>query len=382
MKIEGCELHFLKIPLRMSVTHGARAGRTVSDSVIVAIASGGRTGYGEAVMRDYVSGSLGEGAEFQSAASLLVARFVAPLEGRFSSWASLKSYLSAISCDNQELPFLCALETALMDLACHWEKKDLYSLLGPAPRRDVISYGAIMAIVQLREAEKHLRMCAELGFPNIKIKVNGDPLHTASILKLARGILGERFDIRVDANSSWPVSDAAKLFQVCRRYGVNLVEQPFDDSAAAVEDAIREARKQGFAIMADEGVLSLQDLKALAKAGTYSVVNLRLSKNGGLSRVLDLAAEARKLGLAYQLGCMVGETGILSALGRAAAALLPEPLYVEGSYDDVLLTENITTKSLGFGLKGEAPVIRGQGLGYEVSPEKLARLSVARVPCL
>ena len=222
----------------------------------------------------------------------------------------------------------------------------------------------------------------ELGLPSVKVKLNGDLVFNSSILKLARGILGERFDIRVDANSSWPVSDAAKLFEVCRRYGVNLVEQPFDDSVAAAQDAIREARERGFAIMADEGVLSSQDLKSLAKAGTYSAVNLRLSKNGGLSRVLDLAAEARKLGLAYQLGCMVGETGILSALGRAAAALLPEPLYVEGSYDDVLLTENITTKSLGFGLKGEAPVIRGQGLGYEVSPEKLARLSVARVSCL
>ncbi|HUI71105.1 MAG TPA: enolase C-terminal domain-like protein, partial [Spirochaetia bacterium] len=147
-------------------------------------------------------------------------------------------------------------------------------------------------------------------------------------------------------------------------------------------EAIREARRRSFSVIADEGVLSSRDLETLAEAGTYSIVNLRLSKNGGLSRVLALATTALRNGLAYQLGCMVGETGILSALGRSAAALLSEPLYVEGSYDDALLTDNITVRSLGFGQRGEAPVIRGQRIGFEVSLEKLARLSIARVACV
>ncbi|HUI69814.1 MAG TPA: enolase C-terminal domain-like protein, partial [Spirochaetia bacterium] len=227
MKIERCELHFLRIPLRMSVTHGARAERTFSDSVVVAISSAGFTGYGEAVVRDYVSGSLGEGSAFQREASRTVARLIAPLEGRFSSWASLQEYLAAVECDDQELPLLCAVETALLDVACRWENKDIYSLLGRAPVRNVVSYGAIMAILQPPEAEKHLRMCAGLGFSNMKIKVNGDALHTATILELSRKILGERFDIRVDANCSWPVDDAGALFDVCRRFHVGLVEQPF-----------------------------------------------------------------------------------------------------------------------------------------------------------
>jgi len=48
----------------------------------------------------------------------------------------------------------------------------------------------------------------------------------------------------------------------------------------------------------------------------------------------------------------------------------------------VLLTGNITTQSMGFGPKGHAPVTRGDGIGYQVSEEKLARFSAARASCL
>jgi L-Ala-D/L-Glu epimerase / N-acetyl-D-glutamate racemase len=382
MKVESCDLYFLKIPLRVSFSHGAKAERMFSDSIIVKLNSADRDGYGEAVIRDYVSGSLGSGEQYRNEAARLVARLVAPLEGRFLSWNEMSRDLAGVGCQSRDLPFLCAVETALMDLACKWAGVDVFSLLGKAPRRDTVPYGGVLPILSEKEAEKYLRFCVQLELPDIKLKLNGDPGFSSSILDLSRSILGETFDIRVDANSSWAVKDGPKLFDLCRRYGVTLVEQPFDDSALGAADALREAKADGFSIMADEGALSSGDIQHLAEAGTCSAINLRLSKNGGLTRVLGLAEEARECGLAYQLGCMVGETGILSALGRAAAALLPSPLYFEGSYDDALLTENITTKSMGFGPRGEAPVIRGQGAGYEVSPEKLARLSTVRVACL
>lgn len=132
--------------------------------------------------------------------------------------------------------------------------------------------------------------------------------------------------------------------------------------------------------MADEGILSRDDVRSIASRGIYQVLNLRLAKNGGLSRVLMLAHEAETAGLTYQLGCMVGETGILSCLGRLAASLLPRPLYVEGGYDELLLSGNITTESFGFGRGGKAPIIRDRGIGYHVDEKKLAAFSRARWP--
>ncbi|HTP59678.1 MAG TPA: enolase C-terminal domain-like protein, partial [Spirochaetia bacterium] len=322
------------------------------------------------------------GVDFRTEAAATVSRLLAPLEGRFLSWRDAESHLSSLACGSRELPFLCAVETALLDLACAWGADDVFTVLGREPRRPAVRYGGVLPLLSLKEAEKYLLSCRHLELCDIKVNLNSDTEVDQAVLDLSRRILGDRFDIRVDANSSWPVDDAEKLFDVCRRYGVTSVEQPFDDLTPGASECMREARARGFVIMADEGVLSAQDIRNLAGAGTYSSVNLRLAKNGGLTRVIQLCEEAGRCGLSYQLGCMVGETGILSALGRVAAAILPAPLYVEGSYDDMLLTGNITTRSMGFGPKGFAPVTRGDGIGYQVSEEKLARFSAARASCL
>ncbi len=382
VKVDSCELFFLQIPLRVSFSHGAKAQRDFSDSVIVRLHSATRDGYGEAVVRDYVSGSLESGKDSRREAGRQVSRLLAPLAGRELSWVEASRDLSAVPCESRDLPFLCAVETALLDLGCAGTGSDVFSLLGRPSRRDTVFYGGVLPILSLKEAEKYLDFCLQLGLPDIKVKLNADPDFAASVLDLSRDILGSAFDIRVDANSSWPVEHGGRLFDVCGTRGVRVIEQPFADAASGAVHAMREAHARGFSIMADEGILSSEDIRRVAEAGTYSAVNLRLSKNGGLTRVLALAEEAARRGLSYQLGCMVGETGILSALGRAAAALLPSPMYLEGSYDDALLTENITTRSMGFGARGEAPVFRGQGTGFEVSPEKLARLSIARLSCL
>jgi hypothetical protein len=74
---------------------------------------------------------------------------------------------------------------------------------------------------------------------------------------------------------------------------------------------------------------------------------------------------------------MVGETGILSALGRLTASLLPHAVYLEGGYDDVLLAGNVTTQSFGFGLGGKAEIVRGRGVGFEVDERKLGEFTRA-----
>jgi len=127
--------------------------------------------------------------------------------------------------------------------------------------------------------------------------------------------------------------------------------------------------------------VTAEDLRSVAEAGAFSVLNLRLAKNGGITRLLALAAAAEARGLRYQLGCMVGETAVLSALGRVAASLLQSPLFVEGSYDDIILTENVTEKGIGFGPGGVGRIIRGNGIGARVQPGKLAALAVDRRSC-
>jgi len=375
MRITHAELHFLEIPFRLSLSHGARAGRVSSDSIVLHLAGDGCDGYGEAVVREYVSGSLGTGDDLRREAGRITSELLAPLRSREISWEEARDHFAGLSCEPASLPLLCAVESAVLALAVDQAHADPYIVLGQPPVRQVVVYGVVLPFVPLEQAAKLVGMCVQAGVTNVKVKVGRDLAYNEGMLSLCRRMLGAGFDLRVDANSAWTPSDVDAQLAVCERWGVRLVEQPFAASESAAAAARLTAR--GFSVMADEGVLTSTDVRRLAETGAAQALNLRLSKNGGLSRVLSLAAEAEACGLTYQLGCMVGETGVLSCMGRLAASLVPSPRYLEGSYDELLLEENIVTPGFTFGAGGRAPIMRGPGMGYRVDSRKLARFTRA-----
>jgi muconate cycloisomerase len=89
---------------------------------------------------------------------------------------------------------------------------------------------------------------------------------------------------------------------------------------------------------------------------------------------LRLAAMARAHGLGFQLGCQVGETGILSAAGRHFACSVGPIRYLEGSYDRWLVRERLTRQDLSFGYGGWAPALKGPGLGVNVDRAAVNRV--------
>ncbi|MGE3820226.1 MAG: dipeptide epimerase, partial [Isosphaeraceae bacterium] len=73
-----------------------------------------------------------------------------------------------------------------------------------------------------------------------------------------------------------------------------------------------------------------------------------------------------------------GETGLLSAAGRHLAGLVQGLRYVEGSYDRHVLSENLTREDPTFGYGGRARPLSGPGLGVNVDPGALDRLTRER----
>jgi muconate cycloisomerase len=105
------------------------------------------------------------------------------------------------------------------------------------------------------------------------------------------------------------------------------------------------------------------------------MVNIRLSKCGGFRNSLKLIDYLRANGIRFQIGCHLGESGILSAAGRVLGLLCSDAVYYDGSYDEFMLKENITLENVTFGPGGKATALKGPGLGVEVNPQSLARLS-------
>jgi len=380
MPIESAELFTLHIPFRLDFTH-SQAKRLASDSLLLKLSAGGLAGYGEAVVRDYVSGSMGNGDVFSEAARS-VKRLLEPLVAAGPSLEDLHEWASTIRPPDSELPILCAVETALLDLLCAANKADIYTLLGKEPSRQTIIYGGTVPMLPLPAAQALLGRYRQLEIQNLRLKVGRDIGYNRELVKLSRSVMGAGFDLRADANGAWEVEEALENLSMLAEFGVSTVEEPFGRDTGKMRRFLEDGRTAGFRFVADESIRSEQDLAGITGSGLYSMINIRLSKNGGLLRSLKLAEEAHASGIAAQLGCHVGETGVLSAAGRVAASLIREPVYVDGSYDAYLLSENITSENLTFGRGGAAPVIRGRGVGFEIDERAVERLSYDKRTCI
>ena len=379
-KIEKAELHALKIPFKMVFTH-AMASRAFSDSLILKIEGQGKRGFGEAIVRDYVSGEIGKGVDLLENAKKIIVRILEPLIERDISWEEGKEHLDSLTVELHELPLLCAVETALLDMFCHSSGEDIYGLLQKEPLKQSIRYGGILPMLPLSAAEHILDMCKKENMRSMRIKVGTDLDYNEEILKLSREKLGRDFDLRVDANASWSLEIALESLKICRKYGIFMVEEPFGRDREEIFCLLKDPESCDFQFVADESALTVSDIETMAKNRSYHMINLRLSKKGGLLKILKMAELAEKGGLKYQVGCHVGETGILSASGRVAASVLPKAVYVDGSYDSYLLSENITLENFSFGFGGVAEIIRGQGLGFTVDETRLGMLSIGKTQC-
>jgi muconate cycloisomerase len=184
----------------------------------------------------------------------------------------------------------------------------------------------------------------------------------------------------VDANGAWSPKDAAEACRQLAAFDVSFVEQPVAREDLMAFAGIRP--KPCPPILLDESLVSLADAEIAADAKLGDAFNLRLSKNGGLMPLLELARFAidRRIGLL--LGCHPGETGILSAAGRAVACSVKNFMALEGSYDRHVLAANVIDEDITFGRGGRAPRLTGPGLGVTVRTDLLDALTTERIEAL
>jgi muconate cycloisomerase len=130
--------------------------------------------------------------------------------------------------------------------------------------------------------------------------------------------------------------------------------------------------------MLDESLCGYPDAESAVKFGTADMLNVRLSKCGGILPSLRIIGIAQRSGLGLQLGCHPGETAILSAAGRHVASRVDGISYLEGSYDRHILKTNLARDDITFGYGGRAQPLGGPGLGIQVDPAALATMTIER----
>ena len=376
--IQAVDVYALRIPFQRAFAH-ARMDRGSSDAVVVRVTGkDGSHGYGEGLPRPYVTGEDVPGmvaALSGELAPLVVSRTFAPgagvlpdLEALRDAWRQQQARTATVWNATY-----CAMELALLDWSFCRAGVPISSWLAPV-RREVVYTGVIEATDPGAAAELARRYAAA-RFTSIKVKVGiGDDERR---LEAVREAAGEGVALRVDANGAWSGAQAVRALRRLGRFGIEAVEQPV--AAADVAGMRRVREESGLAVVADESLVTLEDARRLIDGRACDVFNVRVSKCGGLAASREIAELALESGLDVQVGAQVGETSLLSAVGRHLAAYLPRVRYVEGSFGTHLLREDIASDPVMFGPAGRADMVVGDGLGVQVDAAVLDRLTVDHV---
>lgn len=368
MKINEVRLYLLKIPFRFSFQHAGAARKETVNLIIMLKLDKGIEGVGEGIPREYVTGETAE-TSFHFLESDLMVRL------KRLSFDEKESFLKELAGVLEGIPpsARCAVEIACLDAFSRYHNLPLYSLFtqsrDPCGRQDKLRYSGIMSGDGLLKTCGMALFLKLYGFRDIKLKVGFE--NDLVRLRVLRSIAGAGPDIRLDVNGAWKVDEAIEKIKVMKPYNISMVEQPVESKDLAGFKKVTE--QSGVKTMADESLRTTVEAGKLAREKICHSFNIRLSKCGGFLNSLRIAGIAEKYGLSFQIGCHVGETGILGAAGRHLATCLPRAIYLEGSYSRILLMEDIVKEDIGFSRGGLAKKLAGPGLGIEVEEDRLTK---------
>lgn len=380
-------LHRLAIPMRRSFRHAAAERRMATPLVLELTLADGSVGYGETHPRPYVSGETPESVE-----RVIEATFV-PLLAGFRPQAITDVFEFAQNLPDREsggAPFTAAraaVELALLDAYSRAFQRPLDMLGGwlgdpgigaPGSLRSV-RYSGVVSAESPKLVRRSIAKMRCYGLRDFKIKVGDDgddERLRAAARVLRRGMRAGRCTLRIDANGAWDLATARQRLAAWRELGIACVEQPLPREGDGELPGL--ARECGVPIMVDESLITATDGERLIRGGGVAWFNIRLAKNGGLLPSLALARMARQAGLQVQLGCLVGETSILSAAGAAFLSLVPGVRFAEGSYGRFLLQGDVTQRPRQFGFGGRPTWSGGLGWNVAVNEALLRRFAEQR----
>ncbi len=187
-----------------------------------------------------------------------------------------------------------------IDMAC-WD------ILGKAAGLPVCTllggrYGNAIDLYRAISQESAAKMAAKVagyraeGYRKFQLKVGGDPDEDIARIRAARGRLKDGDVLVADANTGWLMHDAARVVRAVREIDV-YIEQP----CLSYEECLAIRRRTDHPFVLDEVIDSVAVLLRAHQDGAMDVINLKISKVGGLTRARQIRDLCVSLGIAMTI---------------------------------------------------------------------------------
>ena len=372
MRIEQVKIYRVLLPFSVDFSHSLRKRSSVNNIVAEIVADRGATsGYGEGAPRVYVTGETQESAAKHIRDFVEKQNFPWNLQEADEIW----DFIDGLPREKEHNTAVCALETALLDALGRSQNRHLTDYFPRNFFTGTIHYGAALPLDSRQTVVALGRQIKRLEVRKLKLKLGKNFKQNRDIFEGVHQVFGDDCDIKIDINCVWDLDSALQHIPLIDRYKVRVVEQPMMPDSPEIGSLAARLQPLGIDLMADESACCMKDIEKILNQGHYGMINVRLSKCGGFRRSFAMIDCLRKAGLPFQIGCQLGESGLLSSAGRALSLLNRDALYFDGSYDEYLLKENITVENVSFGPGGKAGPLNGPGLGVRVDRRQLARLA-------
>jgi L-alanine-DL-glutamate epimerase-like enolase superfamily enzyme len=350
LKITSLELKPLRIPFRVAFKH-ASAERNKTQAVLaIARSADGLTGYGEGCPRDYVTG------ETDASVAAFFETHRKDIESTVTDLPSLRAWCDQHEPDIDKNPAAwCAIELALLDLIAKHNNQSVEALLGLPPLAGPFVYSAVLGAMGAKQFAETLGRYRKLGLRDYKIKLSGDAERDRGNIAVLRDADIAPTQVRADANNLWSDHDVARGYLRSLDFPFAAIEEPL--RPGRFDDLARLAGALATRIVLDESITRENQLAQLPGTARQWIVNLRVSKMGGLLRSLAVAQSCRERGIAMIVGAQVGETSLLTRAALIVAQAAREIVIAqEGAFGTMLLESDAVQPTLMFGAAGELDI--------------------------
>ncbi|HWS31347.1 MAG TPA: o-succinylbenzoate synthase [Actinoplanes sp.] len=204
------------------------------------------------------------------------------------------------------------------------------------------------------------RRAAE-GYRRVKLKIApGWDVSPVKAVKKKYPILR----VHVDANGAYPPGETS-IFHALDELGLDMIEQPYPPRALLAHAELQKMITTPICL--DESIEEVDDLATALHLGAGRIVNLKVSRMGGLTSAVQAHDLARRHGIPVWCGGM-HEFGIGRAANVALSALPGFTLPSDVSGSDKYYARDVTTEPVVC-TGGLVDVPDGPGLGFEADLE-------------
>jgi L-alanine-DL-glutamate epimerase-like enolase superfamily enzyme len=332
MRITGIKAYRVGLPLHEG-SYKWSGGNSVDvfDSTIVAIATdAGITGYGEvcplgpAYLPAYAAGARTGIAELAPNLLGQDPTALASINRRMDQLLRGHPYVKS------------AIDMACWDILGHATGLPVVTLLGGRAGEDVALYRAISQDTPEKMAAKVGTYRAE-GYTKFQLKVGGDPDTDIERIRAAAAKLHSGDVLIADANTGWTQHQAIRVADAVRSVDV-YIEQP----CMRYEECLAVRRHTDRPFVLDEVIDDIMMVLRGHQDQAMDVINLKISKVGGLTRARQIRDLCLSLGIAMTIEDSWGGDIITAAIAHLAHSTPPELLFSTTDFNSYVTVSTAT----------------------------------------